>query len=565
MHTPGRLILRSLRGQLALWFGGLSLLTLLCVGLYVGRLATQQMATSAGESLHAVALTAANLLGANLRERELEIVLLSQAPHFTRGDLTNPELLQSLEKRKELREEFAWMGVMNAQGQVVQAVDGILQGQSVAQRPWFVAARSGVYAGDVHDAVLLAKLLPPLPGGEPLRFIDFAAPMHNAAGDLIGVVGAHIHWRWVTQTVQTAFDQSARGDDAEILIANAQGTVLYPPALAGQARLPQALPLEPGKPYSELRWDDGRSYLASVAAVDSRTPHNLGWHIVVRQPLEQALEPAHALRNRLLALGLLAALVFGMVAVRLARAFSRPIEQLAEAARRIERGDNQADFPQEGQLAEVEQLSQSIRSMTHTLLAHEQELEAMNHSLEDQVQQRTAALAAANRELEQLATRDALTGVHNRRRFDARLDECFAAAHRTAQGFAVLLLDADHFKLVNDTYGHPTGDAVLQQMARLLTESTRSVDFVARYGGEEFVVLLPHTPDGEGALAVAEKIRTAIADDAFPGPGRMTISIGAATWQPADPDAATLVQRADAALYQAKAGGRNRALLAPQA
>lgn len=565
MHLPGAQILRSLRGQLALWFGGLSLLTLLCVGLYVGRLATLQMATSAGESLHAVALTAANLLGANLRERELEIVLLSKAPHFTRGDLTNPELLQSLEKRKELREEFAWMGVMDPQGQVIQAVDGILQGQSVAQRPWFVAARSGVYAGDVHDAVLLAKLLPSLPGGEPLRFIDFAAPMYNAAGEVIGVIGAHIHWRWVTQTVQTAFDQSARGNDAEILIANAEGAVLYPAGLVGQVRLPKALPVEPGRPYSQLRWDDGRSYLASVAAVDSRTPHNLGWRIVVRQPLEQALEPAHALRNRLLALGLLAAFVFGWVAVRLARAFSRPIEQLADAARRIEWGDSQPDFPQQGQLAEVEQLSQSMRSMTRSLLAHEHELAAMNQSLEAQVQQRTAALAAANRELELLATRDALTGVHNRRRFDARLDECFAAAHRTAQGFAVLLLDADHFKLVNDTYGHPTGDAVLQQMAHLLTEHTRAVDFVARYGGEEFVVLLPHTADGEGALAAAEKIRTAIAEARFPGPGRMTVSVGVSTWQAADGDAAVLVQRADAALYEAKAGGRNRAVLAPQA
>jgi len=564
MNTPGALILRSLRGQLALWFGGLSLLTLLCVGLYVGRLATQQMATSAGESLHAVALTAANLLGANLRERELEIVLLSKAPHFTRGNLANPELLQSLEKRKELREEFAWMGVMDPQGKVVQAVDGILQGQSVAQRPWFIAARSGIYAGDVHEAVLLAKLLPPLPGGEPLRFIDFAAPMHNAAGDLIGVVGAHIHWRWVTQTVQTAFDQSARGADAEILIANAAGTVLYPPALAGQVQLPRNLPAGPDKPYSQLRWDDGRDYLASAATVDSRTPHSLGWRIVVRQPLEQALEPAHALRDRLLALGLLAALVFGLVAVRLARAFSRPIEQLAEAARRIEHGDSQPAFPATGQLAEVEQLSQSMRSMTQALLAHEHELEAMNQSLETQVQQRTAALVAANRELEQLATRDALTGVHNRRRFDDRLAECFEVGQRTAQGFAVLLLDADHFKKVNDTYGHPTGDAVLQKMARLLTEHTRSVDFVARYGGEEFVVLLPHTPDGDGALAVAEKIRAAIAEAAFPGPGRMTVSIGASTWQPADRGASAVVERADAALYQAKAGGRNRAMLAPQ-
>jgi GGDEF domain-containing protein len=98
----------------------------------------------------------------------------------------------------------------------------------------------------------------------------------------------------------------------------------------------------------------------------------------------------------------------------------------------------------------------------------------------------------------------------------------------------VLLLDADHFKQVNDTHGHPAGDAVLQQLAHLLNENTRAVDFVARYGGEEFAVLLPHTPGGEGSMAAAEKIRAAIAAADFPEIGHMTVSIGASVWNPAD-------------------------------
>jgi len=554
--------LYSLRGQLTLWFSGLSLLTLLCVGLYVGRLTTQQMAVSAGASVHAMALTAADLLGAGLRERELDIVLLSQAPHFTRGDLTHPDLLLSLQRRRAVRQEFAWMGVVDPQGKVIQAVDGLLQGQSVAQRPWFIAARSGVYAGDVHEALLLEKMLPKPPDGEPLRFIDFAAPMRSPVGELLGVVGAHVDWRWVTQTVQSAFDQSTQDNGAEILIANTAGVVLYPQKLAHQFKLPAELhSAGPGRRYTQVRWDDHQDYLTSMVAVDARTSRNLGWSIVVRQPLDQALKPAHAMRDRLLALGLVAALAFGAVALHLARQFSRPIEQLAEAARRIERGDSEAVFPEKGQLTEVEQLGQSLRSMTRTLLAHERELEEINQSLEAQVLQRTEALAAANRELEQLATRDALTGVHNRRRFDDKLNECLEVAQRTAQGFAVLLIDADHFKKVNDTYGHPAGDAVLQTLARVLGETTRAVDFVARYGGEEFVILLPHTPDAVHAMAVAEKIRAAIADTAFPGPGRLTVSIGASLWQPADPDAGSLIARADAALYQAKAAGRNRVVL----
>lgn len=552
--------MRSLRGQLALWFGGLSLLTLVSVGLYVGRLATQQVAATAGASVHATARAAADLLGASLREHELDLVLLSLAPHFTRGDLAQPAVLHSLEQRRNLREEYAWMGVTDPQGTVVQAVDGILQGQSVAQRPWFIEGQAGLYVGDVHKALLLEKLLPQQASSEPLRFIDIAAPIRNPQGALVGVVGAHIHWRWVTQTVQAAFDQHPRNQGTEILIANALGDVLYPQALASHTRLAAAPPSAPTTGYARLRWDDGQEYLTSQASVQTRISQGLGWRIVVRQPLELALEPAHALRTRLLTLGLLAALAFSLVALWLARSFSRPIEQLANAARQIEQGASNARFPTDHRLIEVQQLSQSIQSMTTALLAHERELAAVNQSLETQVLQRTEALETANLELERLATRDPLTGVHNRRHFDARLLECFQTSQRTGTGFAVLLLDADHFKQVNDTHGHPAGDAVLQQLAHLLNENTRAVDFVARYGGEEFAVLLPHTPGGEGSMAAAEKIRAAIAAADFPEIGHMTVSIGASVWNPADTHAHAIVERADKALYQAKGAGRNLAM-----
>ncbi len=244
-HSISPSFLRSLRGQLALWFGGLSLLMLLSVGLYVGRLATQQVATTAGASIHATARAAADLLSASLRDHELDMILLSLAPHFTRGDLAQPAVLHSLEQRRNLREEYAWMGVTDPQGTVVQAVDGILQGQSVAQRPWFIEGQAGLYAGDVHKALLLEKLLPPQPSSEPLRFIDIAAPIRNPHGALVGVIGAHIHWRWVTQTVQAAFDLHPQDQGTEILIANALGDVFYPQALVSHTRLAAAPPSAP--------------------------------------------------------------------------------------------------------------------------------------------------------------------------------------------------------------------------------------------------------------------------------------------------------------------------------
>jgi diguanylate cyclase (GGDEF)-like protein len=164
------------------------------------------------------------------------------------------------------------------------------------------------------------------------------------------------------------------------------------------------------------------------------------------------------------------------------------------------------------------------------------------------------ALLASNRRLEELSRTDDLTGVGNRRSFDAELVSRFEHALRYGRPLTLVMIDIDHFKEVNDTFGHQAGDEVLQRIARVLQRSTRQSDFVARFGGEEFVVLLPETPLLEG-LRVAEKIRAAVAAENFPT--HVTVSAGVAAMRHIDfPDA--LIAAADAALYKAKESGRNR-------
>jgi two-component system, cell cycle response regulator len=167
-------------------------------------------------------------------------------------------------------------------------------------------------------------------------------------------------------------------------------------------------------------------------------------------------------------------------------------------------------------------------------------------------------------ETERLATTDGLTGLVNHRTFQARLDEHLLAAERYGKKLSLLLCDLDHFKSVNDTYGHPVGDQVLRAVARTLANEARGTDVVARYGGEEFAVVMPETDTG-GALVIAERIRErvgALVLETEQGPLRVTMSLGVATFPDDAARKAGLVERADGCLYHAKRHGRNQSVAA---
>lgn len=167
-----------------------------------------------------------------------------------------------------------------------------------------------------------------------------------------------------------------------------------------------------------------------------------------------------------------------------------------------------------------------------------------------------AELVEANARLEALATLDALTGLKNRRVFQEQLDFQIALAIRTASPLSVLILDVDHFKYINDTFGHPTGDRYLQMLARILQQNSRDVDIVARYGGEEFAIILLNTNQID-AINVAEKLRRAVEAESWPNTA-ITISIGVSTLSDDVHDQLHLLSSADRALYLSKERGRNR-------
>jgi diguanylate cyclase (GGDEF)-like protein len=221
-----------------------------------------------------------------------------------------------------------------------------------------------------------------------------------------------------------------------------------------------------------------------------------------------------------------------------------PIHALARTATRIGRGDLAARPTQKKWAAEFAPLATALADMAAQLAAREHELRA------------------ANRHLEELASIDSLTGLPNRRSFDARLETEWQRACEHDRPIALMMIDVDHFKLFNDTHGHLEGDRCLQLIGEVLNATvTTKAEFAARYGGEEFALLLPDTSQRQ-ALATAERVRGEVASMRMPHSGAplgyITVSIGVACLVPGDGNVPQhLIEAADAGLYQAKRRGRN--------
>jgi diguanylate cyclase (GGDEF)-like protein len=204
-------------------------------------------------------------------------------------------------------------------------------------------------------------------------------------------------------------------------------------------------------------------------------------------------------------------------------------------------------------VSQLQALSQIFVTRSEAQQARRTEERRTDEARAEAARERLRAQALA-----QSAEQDPLTGLANRRHFERRIGELLAHEGAADRPLALALLDVDHFKQINDRFGHPAGDAVLVGLAQLLRENMRGGDVLARLGGEEFVIVLPDTPLGR-AREVCERLRERVERRAWPecqGLGRVTASIGLALTPPLE--LAVLMQRADQALYAAKGAGRNR-------
>lgn len=432
-------------------------------------------------------------------------------------------------------------------------------GLNARERPWFAPGLAGLYVGDVHLAKMLASLLPPEPDGAPLRFVDFAAPV-RVDGITQGVLVSHGTWRWAHEVVEKLAPDNAEARRLESFIFDREGKMIYAPGrtLDTHLNLGQTLPPMPdtaanGQQAAVVAWADGRQYLTVVAPVRPHTrASDLGWTVVSREPADLAFADAQGSVWQALAIGLCVAIGAAGIAWRVAGRLAQPLHEIARAALAVEQGRPGAEIPAVGGSSEVRDLAGSLSTMTRRLLD-------ANSELEQRVAERTADLERANEELTRLARHDPMTGLLNRRGFTERLRSALSHAERRRSPLAMVIVDADHFKRINDTFGHDAGDETLKRIAEALRVRLRESDVVARLGGEEFVLLLPDTSP-ESARLVADDIVATIAAIEIPGVGRVTVSCGVSAVSLGLDDGTAALRHADEALYRAKAAGRNRAV-----
>ncbi len=298
-----------------------------------------------------------------------------------------------------------------------------------------------------------------------------------------------------------------------------------------------AATIRDGRPrtFAERDPDYPHGILQVVVALRTETGTTVGAVVMEYTPIYQELLAAGVDTRRAILAASVAGLVLALgLGFLLARGLVGDLRRLGRAAARLADGHDDARARVRGR-GELGELAAVFNEMA-------------------------ARIAAQKAALTEVAISDPLTGLHNRRAFEVRLAEEVERARRSGLPFALLLVDLDHFKTVNDRFGHQVGDKALQAVAEVLKQAVRVVDLPARVGGEEFAVLLAQTA-GQGALDGAERLRAAIADrrvvhqDATLG---VTASVGVA-WCPAHGDTGeALVRAADLALYEAKRAGRNR-------
>lgn len=424
------------------------------------------------------------------------------------------------------------LSVADADGRIICSTSAVAMGLDISDRVYF---RDALNAGQF----VLSDYLVSRARGEPTVIAAYPIQMENSAP---AVIVAPINLEWLARITGAVGQRSgtavnlidgkgailARYPNLDVLGKNMSDHPLIGAMLQGNEGFITTADFDGVRrifAYVPVPWSDARLAVGlDEAEILSR--------------IDRQIYIAYA---QLAFFGVLALLTAWLAGEKLIVA---PIRLLAHRAKRVGRGDFDVPLQENTWMAEFGSLAAALDDMARKLAEREQDLRS------------------ANRHLTALATSDGLSGLANRRGFDARLEAEWQIGAEFKRPIALLMVDVDHFKLFNDRYGHVEGDNCLRSMGEVLAATANGeADFAARYGGEEFALLLPGA-GVEKALDVAERLRRGIEDLGIAHTeapaGKVTISVGVASFVPRqNEDAEKLVEAADVGLYAAKRRGRN--------
>ncbi|MEW5903089.1 MAG: EAL domain-containing protein [Pseudomonadota bacterium] len=656
---------RSLRGEIGLANGAIVLLLSIGLSFYAAETSKRQIEQSEGEAFMQRAKSALDLLDRGMYERSREIrnaALLDEMRDPKVAVARKRELMERLQKNFDA---YAWIGFCGPDGTGLVGTGGYLEGKNLSKRPWCTEGRKGDYIGDVHDALLLAKLLPN-PSGETFYLVDVASPVFDHQNRLLGVLCGHIYWSWASEALD-----SKKTPGRDIFLLSSDGKVLSgpEPAWTDFAKLaPETqknIHAGDKQGYHIERFSDGHTYLVGYATSSGyRDYKGFGWTALVREDITTAFTPARLLQQQILLAGVLAGLFFTWLSWAMAGRIALPIRRISEEAEKVAAGNLHYEMPQHPRTDEVGHLSQAIGDMVGNLTREirqrreaeaglqlaakvfEQNSEAIivtdkqncivsvnraftqitGYAAEEVVGRNPRFMASGRQSLQfyrvmwrelmendhwrgeiwnkrkdgevfpelltistvrdeqgevthfigvfiditerkkeeeriiRLANYDTLSGLPNRNLLADRVEQGVAQAERHGSKMAMMFIDLDHFKHINDSLGHDIGDELLKRAADRLKHSLRRADTLARQGGDEFIALINDIDSESEAAFVAEKM-VASFEQGFEIDGHqlhVTPSIGISMCPEDGNNQMQLMRNADLAMYRAKERGRNR-------
>lgn len=657
--------LNSLRAQISLASAATVLLLSTALSYFAADISQKRIGLSLGEDFSRRAVSTLDVMDRGMFERYREIQIAA-----TLDDIRNPAVpvnqkREILSKLQTTFNAYAWIGMCDASGKGLVGTGNYLEGKDLSKRPWCSQGRDQPFIGDVHDALLLSRLLPN-PSGEMFYLLDVAAPVTDRLGVLQGVLCGHIYWRWAEEMLAS---KSTPGTD--LILLNKDGLVLAGPL---KARTPfaevapqtmHAISHGNKSGYLTERWADGKTYLVGYARGEGyRDYPGLGWITLFRQDVTQAYAPARELQQRILLIGAALGLLFAWMGWLLAGRIARPIREISASAEKVAAGNLQFSPPAMRGDGEVAHLSDAIHSMVTTLVQEIAERKRAEDGLrlagkvfennteaivitdaqnrivmvnaafteitgytQEEIIGRNPHLFSSGRHtaefyqtfwktlLEQdhwqgeiwnkrkngeifpewlivllvrdeqtqaithhiaiysdiserkrkedyiqfLANYDTLTKLPNRHLLMDRVHQAIAVAQRNRSKMALLFIDLDHFKTINDSLGHLVGDLLLQNVAQRFKNCLRRSDTIARQGGDEFVAVLADIGSESEATFIAEKLLESLHKPIEIDGHTLSItpSIGISLYPDDGEDVSLLMRNADMAMYRAKDTGRN--------